>query len=248
MSAATNPKGRKKARSLHQSIIADIEGKILSGAWPPGYRIPIEQDLTERYDCSRMTVNKALTQLVNGGLIERRRKSGSFVRQPQSQSAVLEITDISQEVEALGLDYRFDILTSRQRLGRDQDWRQAGMISRGPLLELVCLHHAGPRPFCLEERIINLSVVPDAATEAFAEQAPGTWLINRVPWSDAEHRIEAAAASEFTAAALKIKPQTPLLVIHRTTWGAGQPITQVRLSYPAQGHKLVARFTPTQSG
>jgi GntR family histidine utilization transcriptional repressor len=42
-----------------------------------------------------MTVNKALSQLAKAGLIERRRRSGSFVRRPRSQAAVLEIHDIA---------------------------------------------------------------------------------------------------------------------------------------------------------
>ncbi|HET7413771.1 MAG TPA: GntR family transcriptional regulator, partial [Pararhizobium sp.] len=61
--------------SLHQRIMADIEEKILSGAWPPGHRIPFEHELTAEYGCSRMTVNKALTQLARAGLIARRRRA-----------------------------------------------------------------------------------------------------------------------------------------------------------------------------
>jgi GntR family histidine utilization transcriptional repressor len=56
-----------------------------------------------------MTVNKALTQLAKAGLIERRKKSGSFVTQPQAQSAVLEIHDIEAEVTSLNLAYAFAI-------------------------------------------------------------------------------------------------------------------------------------------
>ncbi len=85
--------------SLHQRILSDIREKILSGAWAPGHRIPFEHELTAEYKCSRMTVNKALSQLAKAGLIERRRRSGSFVRQPQSQAAVLE-RNVSPEVAA----------------------------------------------------------------------------------------------------------------------------------------------------
>ena len=42
-----------------------------------------------------MTVSKALTELARAGLIERRRKAGSFVARPQRQSALLEIRDKS---------------------------------------------------------------------------------------------------------------------------------------------------------
>lgn len=53
-----------------------------------------------------MTVNKVLTQLARAGLVERRRKAGTFVMRQQSRSAVLEIHDIRMEVAALGQPYR----------------------------------------------------------------------------------------------------------------------------------------------
>src|SRR5690606_15257372 len=95
--------------SLHERILRDVEGKILSGEWPPGFRIPFEHELTTEYACSRMTVNKALSELVKRGLIERRRRSGSFVTRPHAQSAVLEIHDIQREVQELGLAYRLEV-------------------------------------------------------------------------------------------------------------------------------------------
>ena len=42
-----------------------------------------------------MTVNKALSELAQADLIERRRRAGSFVRRPQHRSAVLKIADIA---------------------------------------------------------------------------------------------------------------------------------------------------------
>ena len=77
--------GRERpAVSLHPRILAEVEARILSGEWPPGHRIPFEHELTARYGCSRMTVSKALTQLAGAGLIERRRKAGSFVTRPHA--------------------------------------------------------------------------------------------------------------------------------------------------------------------
>ena len=106
---ANRPPRPANSISLHQQILADIESRILSGEWPPGHRIPFEHELTARYKCSRMTVSKALTQLAGAGLIERRRKAGSFVTRPHSQSAVLEIQDVRAEIAALGLPYRYEI-------------------------------------------------------------------------------------------------------------------------------------------
>jgi GntR family histidine utilization transcriptional repressor len=232
--------------SLHQRILSDIREKILSGAWAPGHRIPFEHELTAHYNCSRMTVNKALSQLAKAGLIERRRRSGSFVRQPQSQAAVLELHDIRIEVEALGLPYRYERLERVKRRSSAEDRALLGLSAPGPVLALESLHFAGERPFALEQRLINLSAVAEAGEEEFLDIAPGPWLIGRVPWSEAEHRIRAMAADETIADALDIDASAPCLVVERRTWSAEHPVTHVRFIYPAESHTLVARFTPSQ--
>lgn len=234
--------------SLHQRILADIQQRILSGKWPPGYRIPSEQEFTESYDCSRMTVNKVLTQLAQAGLIERRRKAGSFVKSTQSRSAVLEIQDVGAEVAALGLPYRYNIAERKKQRSTRVDAQALGLEAPGPVLRLTTLHYAGPRVFCLEQRLINLASVPGAAGEEFAQVSPGPWLVGHVPWTSAEHRIRAAAADVETAPMLRVKRGTPCLIVERRTWTGGKPVTFVRLTYPGDGHELVAHFSPVTAG
>lgn len=238
----TEPDG--KGVSLYQRILGDIRDRILSGEWPPGHRIPFEHELSVQYQCSRMTANKAMSELARTGLIERRRRSGSFVTRPRSQAAILEIHDIRAEVEALGLPYRYERLSRdvRQATGEDD----AGFGQGTRLLELVCRHFAGPQPFCLEERVISLAAVPEAADESFENVAPGPWLISRVPWNAAEHAIRAVAAGEQVASMLGLPRHAPCLVIQRRTWSGDQPVTSVRLTYAGETHSLVARFAPRE--
>ncbi|MBN9514449.1 MAG: histidine utilization repressor [Alphaproteobacteria bacterium] len=232
--------------SLHQRILGDIEGRILSGALAPGARIATEHELAAAYDCSRMTVAKVLTQLANAGLVERRRKAGTFVRQPSSQAAVLEIHDIKAEVLALGQPYRFEMIsrTARRSDRRDSDFLGAKISGR--LLEISCRHFARRKVFCLEERLINLKAVPEAEAESFAEISPGRWLLDTVPWTEAEHRIRATAAGRAEALRLGVPQGTSCLVVERRTWRGKLPITHVRLLYPGDAHQLVAHFTPSQ--
>jgi GntR family transcriptional regulator, histidine utilization repressor len=232
--------------SLHQRILADIEARILSGEWPPGHRIPFEHELTAEYRCSRMTVSKVLTQLAKAGLVARRRKAGTFVTRPHSQAAVLEIHDIKAEAAALGLPYRFEIAGRRKRKAARGDRERLEAPATAALLDVTCRHFAGSRPFCLEERLINLAAVPEAEKERFADLAPGAWLVQRVPWTVAEHRIRAIGADLPTATALGLSEGAPCLVIERRTWRAVEPVTYVKLTYPADAHELVARFAPSQ--
>jgi GntR family histidine utilization transcriptional repressor len=229
---------------LSQRILADITERIVSGDWQPGHRIPFEHELATRYGCSRMTVNKAMTQLARSGLIERRRRSGSFVAQPRGQSAILEIHDIRAEVETLGRPYRYELAVREARRAGAADRARLDVAAGTQVLALSCRHFAGSKPFCLEERLISLAAVPEAAEESFAEFAPGPWLLARVPWSAAEHVIRAVAADAATATALGIPAASACLVVERRTWSAGQPVTFVRLTYAGDGHALVARFAP----
>ncbi|PYE86764.1 histidine utilization repressor [Phyllobacterium leguminum] len=230
--------------TLHQRILSEIEGRIVSGEWAPGHRIPFEVDLAAQYACSRMTVNKVLTQLAKAGLIQRRRKSGSFVREPQAQSAILEIHDIKAEVQSLKLAYSYSLVKRTIRKARAEDGLRLDLPPASPVLEVVCIHNAGARPFCLEERLISLATVPEAIDADFTAIAPGPWLLGRVPWSTAEHKIQAVPAGTDATAALDIPKHTACLIVERRTWDSAGPVTHVRFTYPGDRHALVARFTP----
>lgn len=232
--------------ALYQRILSDIRGRILSGEWPPGHRIPFEHELADEYRCSRMTVNKAMSELARTGLIERRRRTGSFVRRPQSQAAVLEIQDIKAEVEALALRYSYERVSRTVRMATEQDERKTGFPAGTGLVELVCRHFAGAAPFCLEERTISLAAVPEAEEESFETAAPSPWLIARVPWNAAEHQIRAVSADEQVAKMLGVPRHSACLVVQRRTWSGDVPVTNVRLTYAGETHSLVARFAPQE--
>ena len=245
LSSTVAPAGSAAPVSLHQRILNDIEQRIVSGEWPPGHRIPSEHELTAIYDCSRMTVNKVLTQLARAHMVERRRKAGSFVMRSQSRSAVLEIHDIRTEVQALGKPYRYDLLDRKKRRSLRADIDALELDKAGPVIEVNSLHYAGALPFCLEYRLINLAAVPQAAVESFRDEPPGSWLVSHVPWSSAEHRIRAGAADADMAALLQVPCGSPCLIIQRRTWTGTSPVTFVRLIYPSENHELVAHFSPT---
>jgi GntR family histidine utilization transcriptional repressor len=220
--------------SLHLRIRDEVESKIRSGKWRPGYRIPSEKELVESYRCSRMTVNKVLSALASEGLIERRRRAGSFVSRPRVQSAVLQIPDLRAVVEDRGEKYQYSLLRSERRAASRQD------------KVLICRHEANGQPFALEDRLINLRAVPDAATVDFSQIPPSPWLLGHVPWTQAQHRISAVNADKAMSAALHIPIGFACLMVERLTWQNGEPITSVRLIHPGNLYDLVAPFTPSR--
>ena len=235
---------RTGVASLHDRILAEVRGRILSGEWPPGQRIPAESELTAKYQCSRMTVNKAMSILARAGLIERRRKAGSFVARQRSQSAVLEIQDIKTEIESVGHAYGYRLLARSVRKATRTEAQDIGIPAGTRVLALSSLHTADDRPFCFEQRIINLVAVPSAETGPFDRRAAGPWLIEHVPWTEARHAISAKSADPALASMLDVKPGLACLAIERRTWANGRPITRVTLNYPGPLREVVAMFRP----
>ena len=228
--------------TLYKRIRLDIERRILTGEWPPGYRIPFEHQLMTRYGCSRMTVSKALSELAQADLIERRRRAGTFVRRPKLLSAVLRIADIRAEITALGRSYGYRLIQCARRTANAADRARLGVRETGKVIAIACRHSADDVPFAIEDRLIDLEAVPEAGVADFSVDPPGSWLLHHVPWTEAEHSISAIVADDEAAAALDIAVGSPCLVIERHTWRSARTLTAVRLLYPGESHKLVARF------
>lgn len=230
--------------TLDQRIRTEVEDRIRSGKWRPGHRIPFEHELVATYGCSRATVNKALTALARSGLIERRRKAGSFVAHPHVRAAVLDVPDIGAMIMARGDHYRWELTASRQDMKPTKFALEMMPDADGPILALAGTHHAAGEPFGAEHRLIDLTTVPEAADIDFSTVAPGSWLLGHVPWTDARHRICAIGADKPTADRLEIAIGAPCLQIERWTWRLDRPVTFVRQTFPGDRYDLVAKFTP----
>ncbi len=71
---------------------------IQTGIWKQGGLIPVEAALAKEFGCARATVNRALWELEQEGILERRRKSGTRVVMPIGRSANFEIPRILLEI------------------------------------------------------------------------------------------------------------------------------------------------------
>ncbi|MEG3122286.1 histidine utilization repressor [Sphingomonas sp. GB1N7] len=230
-----------KPLALHDRIRREIEARIMSGEWRPGHRIPYEHELMADYGCSRMTVNRALGALAQAGLLDRRRRAGSFVATPRFHRAALEIPDIRGEVAAQGKVYGLELNTREARRATADD-RVLLASGAGSILALDCRHIADGVPYALEYRLINLDVVPSAAEADFAIDPPGSWLLDHVAWTEAEHRITAINADAALAAALDVVPGQACMQLERWTWRGTERITYARQVYPGDRYGFVAHF------
>ncbi|MBZ6074839.1 histidine utilization repressor [Microvirga puerhi] len=249
MSATAAAKqGSSSAKHVYQRIRDDIEARIMSGEWPPGHRVPFEHELMAEYGCSRMTVNKVLSTLAANGLITRRRRAGSVVAEPSTQRAVLEIQDFALEAARAGMVYRFKILERAIEKLDPAGAQRTGLPVGTEMLSLTTLHLMDELPGAYEQRLIHLGTVPEAADEPFDTDPPGTWLLRRVPWTDAQHVVRAVNADSALARRLQIQTGAACLVLERRTWQAGAFVTEARITYPGERHHLVGRFSPAAPG
>lgn len=217
---------------------------ILDGSWQPGAKIPAETELTERYRASRMTVHKAIQSLAQDGLVERKRRRGTVVRERAHEHPVFEIWDIAAEVARAGGQYSFGIHQREVTDGQGEHGSLAGLDPQAPLLWLLAEHYADGAPVQLEERLINLAAAPGASRQSFKRSPPSEWLLRNVPWTQAEHAILARQARGKAARLLRVEPGTACLVVERQTWNREIPVTFARLWYPGERHRLVGRFEP----
>lgn len=224
-------------RVIKETVLERVRG----GDWRPGDLIPGELQLAEEFGCARATVHRALRELAEEGILERRRKTGTRVARPHVRSLALDIQLVEDEIRATGAAYDYlRLYRAEEALPR----AEAAALDRRPgeiALTLRCLHYADRRPYQFEERWIDLATVPAARAEAFTEVGPNRWLVDNVPWTEAEHTIYAECADVSVAEALALSPGDPVLVVERRTWNEDGPVTLVRFYHP-NSHRLRSTF------
>ncbi|WP_137044137.1 histidine utilization repressor [Pseudolabrys sp. FHR47] len=232
----------------YAEIRRSLEQSILSGDWPPGHRVPSEQELVARYGCSRMTVNRAMSELAASGMVIRRRRTGTVVALPVSQKSVLKIQNIPEEVAREGRDYRYELRSRSLRRASKRDAERLKVSAGDAVLAVKSLHYADGIPLVAEDRVINLAVAPDARDVDFSNIAPGSWLLAKVQWREAEHLIRATNATAEMARLLEIEANHACLVVERSTWLDAGTVTHVELTYPGSRYQLTVRFNPSRDG
>jgi UTRA domain len=87
---------------------------------------------------------------------------------------------------------------------------------------------------------------PGITCHPLETEGPGPWLINRVPWTNAELKISAHEAPPEVASDLNLRARTACLVVDCRTWNGNMPVTHARMWHPGSRHSLVVRFGPSR--
>jgi GntR family transcriptional regulator, histidine utilization repressor len=223
-----------------EDIRAEVLRRIRGREWPPGSLIPGEEALAGEFGVARATVNRALRDLAEAGVIERKKRAGTRVAELPVRRARLEIPVIRLDVLGRGLTYGFDVLTDRQSPAPVPVTARLGLPERALMRHIETLHLAGGQPYVLESRWLNLAVLP-TPTSGFAGMSANEWLVTHVSLVSGDIAFTAEAASLREAQVLGVSPGTALLVAERTTHGTAGPVTWVRLAH-APGHRVKLAF------
>ena len=227
--------------TTYRDIKADILRKITKGDWRPGASIPNEIELAASYGVARATVNRAMRELAEEGIIERKRKAGSKVRMSPLRRARFDIPLVRREIEDQGQAYRYALISTAVEAAPDWLRARLNLDAKTEVLHLVCMHFADGSPYQYEDRWINLALLPEAREADFSVLGPNEWLVAAVPFSDAEISFSAATADQALANHLSCSPGDPLFQLERSTWWQDQAVTYVRLVY-RPGHRMTTRY------
>lgn len=224
-----------------QAVRDEVRRRIAERLWRPGDFIPHETDLAHEFGCARATVNRALRELAQEGLLDRRRKAGTRVAVNPVRRARFDIPVIRDEIESRGSACRHTIL-SREMLAPPPDIRARMRIASGTeLLHLRTLYTADGAPYVVEDRWINPDAVPAALDETFADVSPNEWLVREVPFDGGDFTFSAITSTPAEAVALSCEVGIGLFLLVRTTWSGGSVITSVRLVFHP-GHSMHTRI------
>src|ERR1700740_668660 len=87
---------------LYSRVETVLAGEIADGDLKVGDQLPTEDSLIARFGVSRITVRRAIQNLVSGGLVEIRRGTGTFVAPPKSTQELTELSGFVEDMHALG--------------------------------------------------------------------------------------------------------------------------------------------------
>lgn len=218
-----------------------IVERIGSGALKEGDRVPSEAELLRKFRVSRMTAHRALRELTAEKLVHRVQGLGTFVSEPKHATTLVAIRSISDEIRERGHAHACRVL-KLERMRLEDSGIPLPLPPSTPVFFSVLLHLENGVPLQIEDRVVNASAAPDYLRQDFRKITPSQYLTRIHPMPRAEYAIEAVAADRRTARLLAVPVGSACLVLTRTTWSNGVPVTDARFTYPGERHRFTGQL------
>jgi GntR family transcriptional regulator len=204
-------------KPLYTRIKEYMAEMILSGKLKPESRIQSEREFSEDLGVSRMTVRKALTELVNEGLLERKHGSGTYVAKPKITYESVELVNYIQAMEQRNIATSTQLLDFNEMVASRRLSEILEIEIGAPIYHLVLLRFANRVPVILERGYFPSEYYPkmedwnlektsiiDLLTSVYGIQ------LGRISQS-----VEAVAATDLVAQQLRVDEGIPLLMLSR---------------------------------
>jgi GntR family transcriptional regulator len=202
---------------LEEILREAIEG----GKWVPDQQIPSEPELCETLGVSRTVVRQALNELVNEGLLYRRRGKGTFVtRSKIAESLVQNLTGFHEDMVAKGLTPVTQVL-EQKRIPASK--KVAGMLNLkegDQVIKIDRLRSIGNEPILTVTTFIPYQSCRALLDEDLTNQSLYAVIEDRYNLEIARGRrtLEAISASEEDAKLLGIEEGDPLILLKSVSY------------------------------
>ncbi len=191
-----------------------VRTRIADGTWPPGTLLPAEPHLCEEFGVSRITVRKAIGDLVHEGKVETVQGKGTFVATPKlGQRFVQRAFGIYADLEQRGLRLITEVLRQEVRPAPSDVAERLGLRAGTPLHILVRLRSVAGEKFLLSTTYIPEALCPGLVHEDLSTGSLYRLLRERygLKIGRGERSLEAVPATQLEARLLGLALASPLL-------------------------------------
>jgi GntR family transcriptional regulator len=206
-------------------VADDIKAAIAAGTYQANTKLPSESELAQRYTVSRGTIRQAFAALRADGVIASRRGARRVVIGGPRVQSFGELLSFSRWARAIGEVPSGRVMTLDRRTATAAEAERLALPADANVYYLVRVRLLSGRPVMIEravypDRVGAFVAGMDLARESVTERLEELGIV----FTDAEHVIDAVAASADDARWLGVRPGAPLLRERRyTTDRAGTP-------------------------
>ncbi len=227
---------------LYYQIMNQLREKIARGEYPVEGALPPERELVETYQVSRMTIRQALSELVNEGILVRRKGIGTFVAPQKIEQALSSLTSFTEDMAQRGMKASSRIISFKEIIPDPTIRKTLGLHTEEKAFECVRLRLADEEPMALETTTLTAALCPGLERETLENQSLYKVLAEQwgIELDYATQSLEPILAPPYEAKLLHIAPGAPLLLIHRVTYDANdRAFEHVKSLYRGDRYKFV---------
>lgn len=205
---------------LYMQLKQIIKEDIQKGVYQPGQKLPPEAEIGSTYGVSRITVRRAISDLVEEGVLHSQQGKGSYVRESKEKRELIYVGSFSDLTTASGKTPSVQILSNRI-ISADEKLAETFRIKTGdPVLKLQRLLFIDNQPFIIEVSYFHLGLMPEI--EKFIGESLSTYQVmkNRYDIEPAysEKTLEMILATEYECSLFHCDRGTPLYQLDKVSY------------------------------